>query len=38
MRVIKLPGHMYGGFGSVLSRTGVWHELKQEQQDKQDKH
>jgi hypothetical protein len=23
MRVIKHPGHMYGGFGSMLFRTGV---------------
>jgi hypothetical protein len=23
MRVIKHPGHTYGGFGSVLFRTGV---------------
>jgi hypothetical protein len=23
MHVIKHPGHTYGGFGSVLSRTGV---------------
>jgi hypothetical protein len=25
MRVIKYPGHTYGGFSSVLFRTRVWH-------------